>query len=142
MYQGESWTWFDTEVIHAAHTKKMFVNGEEQELLPNEKGLAAHQIGPDAAPLLPGPKKLQINGARVREVQDVEIVWHYLDNISPDSEEAQEIERTKGRGRATLDGSGVRDLEIGDSVAVWARARFPGWTNNVYNANARVFWAI
>src|SRR3954454_13103128 len=33
-----SWTWFDTEVIHGAHERKMYINGEEQEILDNERG--------------------------------------------------------------------------------------------------------
>ena len=118
------------------------MNGEEQDLWENEQGQNRQEVDTSRFPLLPGPKKLQVNGGRVGEQQHREIIWHYLDDISADSEEAYNIERTKGRGRGTLDGSGVRDLEIGDSIAVWARARFPGWANYVFNASARVFWAI
>ncbi|EPS25986.1 hypothetical protein PDE_00922 [Penicillium oxalicum 114-2] len=141
MYE-HSWTWFDVEVIRAAHTKKMYVNGEEQELLPHESGDIVTPREPDDPLLLPGPGKLQSNGARVVERQDVEIVWHYQDNILPDSPAALDIERTKGRGRATLDGRFVRDLQVGDSIAVWARARFPGWSNHVYRASVTVYWAV
>ncbi|KAJ5491504.1 hypothetical protein N7539_003071 [Penicillium diatomitis] len=141
MYE-HSWTWFDVEVIRAAHTKKMYANGEEQELLPHESGDVVTPRTIEDPLLLPGPGKLQNNGARVAERQDVEIVWHYQDNIPADSPEALEMEKTKGRGRATLDGQFVRDLQVGDSIAIWARARFPGWSNHVYYASATVFWAI
>ncbi|KAF7713887.1 Uncharacterized protein PECH_006742 [Penicillium ucsense] len=141
MYE-HSWTWFDVEVIRAAHTKKMYANGEEQELLPHESGDVVTPRTIEDPLLLPGPGKLQNNGAHVAERQDVEIVWHYQDNIPADSPEALEIEKTKGRGRATLDGQFVRDLQVGDSIAIWARARFPGWSNHVYHASATVFWAI
>lgn len=141
MYQG-SWTWFDTEVIRGAHSKNMYVRGIEQDILDNEHGQVRKHYEPDDEKLLPGDDKLQVNGARVSERQNVEITWHYLDNIEPDSSEAHEIERTRGRGRFTLDGRGVRELEVGDSLALWARARFMQWTNHVYRANVRVFWAV
>lgn len=141
MYQS-SWTWFDTEVIRGAHAKNMYVRGIEQDILDNEHGQVRKHYGPDDENLLPGDNKLQVNGTRVSERQNVEITWHHLDNIKPDSSEAYEIERTRGRGRFTLDGRGVRELEVGDSLALWARARFMGWTNHVYQANVRVFWAV
>ena len=137
-----TWTWFDTEVIHSAHTRNMYADGIEQELLDNERGEVTKSYAPDDELLLPGNNKLQVNGKHVRDLQNVDITWHYLDDISPDSPEAYEIERTKGRGRFTLDGRYVRELEVGDSIALWARARFPGWANHVYRASVRVFWAV
>jgi len=141
MYE-HSWTWFDAEVIRGAHERKMYVNGEEQELLDNEKGERAISRESGDPLLLPGADKVQVNGARVHESQEVEIVWHYRDNISPESPAAYDVERTTGRGRATLDGRFVRELQVGDSIAVWARARFPGWVNYVESASVTVFWAV
>jgi hypothetical protein len=141
VYEG-SWTWFDTEVIRAAHLKNIYQDGEEQEVLENEKGQVAVHYGSDHPKLLPRGNKLQMNATRVSEMQDHTIVWHYLDDIAPDSLEAEEIERTQGRGRDTLDGRGVRELAVGDSIAVWARARFPGWSNTVAQARVVIFWAI
>ncbi|KAJ6109688.1 hypothetical protein N7486_001923 [Penicillium sp. IBT 16267x] len=137
-----TWTWFDIEVIRGAHTRNMYVNGEEQELLPNERGQVRQHYGPKDELLLPRDNKVQVNGKHMGDLQNNTIVWHYLDNISSESPEAYEIEETKGRGRSTLDGRYVRELEIGDSIALWARARFPGWTNYVYKATVRVFWAV
>ncbi|KAJ5286844.1 hypothetical protein N7478_002530 [Penicillium angulare] len=141
MYSA-SWTWFDIEVIRGAHKRNMYVNGEEQELLEDERGHVRRHFEPNDELLLPRQTKLQVNGKHVRKLQNNTIVWHYLDDIQYDSHEAHEIERTKGRGQSTLDGQYVRDLEVGDSIALWARARFPGWTNHVYRARVRVFWAV
>lgn len=141
MYEG-SWTWFDTEVIRAAHLKNMYTDYKEQEVLENEHGQVATHHGPEHPKLLPRGDKLQSNEAHVSSMQDHTIVWHYLDNVSPDSLEAEEVERTQGRGKLTLDGRGVRELEVGDSIAVWARARFPRWWNRVARARVQIFWAI
>ncbi|KAJ6120299.1 hypothetical protein N7523_004579 [Penicillium sp. IBT 18751x] len=141
MYEA-SWTWFDTEVIKAAHTRNMYTDGIEQEILDNERGQEKKHYAPDNDLLLPGNNRLKVNGARVSEPQDSVITWHYLDEVQPESEKAYEIERLEGRGRFTLDGHGVRELEVGDSLALWARARFPGWSNHVDFASVRVFWAV
>lgn len=86
--------------------------------------------------------KLQSNRVGHRDTMDYTITWHYLDDIQPDSEEADKIEREQGRGRYTLDGHIVRELQVGDSITVWARARFPGWQNHVEGMAVRVFWAV
>lgn len=141
MYEG-SWTWFDTEVIRAAHLKNMYKDDKEQEVLENEGGQVARHFGPENPKLLPRGDKLQSNKAHVSKLQEHHIVWHYLDNVSPDSPEAEEVERMQGRGSLTLDGRGVRELEVGDSIAVWARARFPWWLNRVARARVQIYWAI
>lgn len=120
----------------------MYANGTEQELLNNERGKEARHFAPDDDLLLPRKNKLKVNGCRVSESQNSIITWHYLDDIEPESVEAYEIERSEGRGRCTLDGRAVRELEIGDSIALWARARFPGWRNHVDYASVRIFWAV
>lgn len=137
-----SWTWFDVEVIHGAHTRNMYANGTEQEILDNERGQVRKHYTEADALLLPRDNKLQVNGAHVSDMQHNKIVWDYRDDIQADSPEAFEIEKNLGRGRLTLDGHGVRELEVGDSIAVWARARFPGWSNNVYRASVRIYWVV
>ncbi|KAF7527434.1 hypothetical protein PCG10_002837, partial [Penicillium crustosum] len=137
-----SWTWFDVEVIHGAHTKNMYVNGTEQEILDNERGQVRKHYTEADALLLPRDNKLQVNGAHVSDMQHNRIVWDYRDDIQADSPEAFEIEKNLGRGRLTLDGRGVRELEVGDSIAVWARARFPGWSNTVCRASVRIYWVV
>ena len=141
MYQG-SFTWFDAEVIPEAHKKKMYVNGTEQEILNDESGSVKKHYEPSDEHLLPRSKQVQMNGARVSETQDRTITWHYLDGIEADSTAAYDIERRLGRGRYTLDGRVVRELDVGDSIALWGRARFGQWANHVFEASVRVFWAI
>ncbi|PYH99501.1 hypothetical protein BO71DRAFT_479426 [Aspergillus ellipticus CBS 707.79] len=131
-YEG-SYSWFDTEIIHAAH--------QRPQIGPSEEQGPAH-FGPDHPHLLPNASKLQSNRTAVSAPQRHTIVWDHLDNIRADSSEAEEIEHSQGRGRATLDGSQVRGLEVGDAIAVWGRARFGGWTNHVQRVSVRVFWAI
>ncbi|CAG8921077.1 unnamed protein product [Penicillium salamii] len=137
-----SWTWFDTEVIRSAHEKSMYANGNEQEILDNERGQVRKHYTEADDLLLPRGNKLQVNGAHVSEMQHTTIVWDYRDDVKADSPEAHEIEKTRGRGRLTLDGRGVRELEVGDSIALWARARFPGWSNHVNRASVRIYWAV
>ncbi|CAI7652454.1 unnamed protein product [Penicillium glandicola] len=137
-----SWTWFDTEVIHHAHTRNMYVNGTEQEILDNERGQVRKHYTEADALLLPRGNKLQGNGAHVSDMQHNTIVWDYRDDIQADSPEAFEIQKTLGRGRLNLDGHGVHELEVGDSIALWARARFPGWSNHVERASVRMYWAV
>lgn len=78
----------------------------------------------------------------MRDPVDHIITWHYLDSIPADSLDADEIERAQGRGRATLDGSQVCTLQLGDAISVWGRARYGGWSNHVDQASVRVFWAV
>ncbi|KAJ5817915.1 hypothetical protein N7447_007923 [Penicillium robsamsonii] len=137
-----SWTWFDAEVIREAHKRNMYVEGIEQEILDNERGQVRKHYTEADALLLPRDNKLQVNGAHVSEMQHNKIIWDNRDDIQADSPEAFEIEKTLGRGRATLDGREVRELKIGDSIAIWARARFPGWSNHVYRASVRIYWAV
>ena len=89
-----------------------------------------------------GTNALQRNKSADKHTGHYTIVWHYLDNISPDSEQAAEIQETEGRGRNTLDGRVLRSLEVGDSVSVWGRTRFGQWMNFVEEATVRVYWAI
>lgn len=69
------------------------------------------------------------------------MTWSYKDYVSPEDPEADELE-AKGRGKASADGTFVRNLKIGDVVGLWARSRFPGWENRVLSAEIRVFWAV
>jgi hypothetical protein len=91
---------------------------------------------------LPGPDTLQRNQIAIGKSKSHVFVWHYLDVIDPDSAEAEETQNSQGRGRATLDGKAVREMNVGDQISIWARARFPGWVNHVQDIRVRVFWAI
>lgn len=41
-----------------------------------------------------------------------------------------------------MNGEFVRQMEVGDSVALWARVRFASWKNEVHDAEVKVFWAV
>ncbi|EAW15119.1 uncharacterized protein ACLA_057750 [Aspergillus clavatus NRRL 1] len=133
-----SYTWFDTEVIHTASRHDSDETGGQQGAEATREGETSHQN----SHYLPGPDRIQANKTAVPETQTYHIVWHYLDNIDSRSAEAMEIEHLSSRGRDTLDGRVVRTLEVGDSIAVWGRARFPGWSNHVEYMSVRVFWAV
>ncbi|CEL08285.1 hypothetical protein ASPCAL11436 [Aspergillus calidoustus] len=138
VYNG-SWTWFDSEIIHKAHETPQKETVREK-MSPEAR--RRRHFGPDDPDLLPGQNALQRNRARIQQPQRHIVVWHYLDDIAADSPESEELERSEGRGRNTLAGKQVRELEPGDSIMVWARARFPGWINYVNELSVRVFWAV
>lgn len=137
-YHG-SFTWFDAEVIHKAHEPSQR-QGIHQRMNPTD--MSPKHYAPTDPLLLPRENALQRNRARKRSAKRHTIVWHHLDNIAADSPEAADVDRDSGRGRDTLDGKQVREMELGDSIVVWARARFPGWRNYVDGLAVRVFWAV
>ncbi|KAH8819041.1 hypothetical protein F5884DRAFT_759280 [Xylogone sp. PMI_703] len=92
-------------------------------------------------PLIPNEHVLQKNLAATRDDQDYKITLSATDNISPDSPEAEKLE-AQGRGKATASGEFVRNLQPGDVVTVWAKARFPGWANHVKSMKIDVYWAV
>ncbi|KAF7594242.1 hypothetical protein BBP40_009794 [Aspergillus hancockii] len=131
-----SYTWFDAEVVPSAQLQEKFEDSSPE---PDARGI---RFGPGDPRLLPSPRKLQANRAAVRGTQHYHITWHHLDSIPADSVEAEEIQHNQGRGRATLDGSQVRELQVGDAITVWGRARFGAWSNHVEELSVRVYWAV
>lgn len=97
-----------------------------------------HPFLPSEAP----DKTIQVNRTATQTWSEFEVVWRWDDAIDPESEEALEMAKEQGRGRATADGKFVRSLEVGDVVSVWSRARFPGWANIVERIEVKVYWAI
>lgn len=95
-------------------------------------------------PLFPNEHlRVQCNVTAGREPKVHRVVWSYTDGIDPARDvEAVENLRTQGRGQATGDGKFVRDLKLGDVVTLWAKARFPYWTNQVESATMDVYYAI
>lgn len=92
-------------------------------------------------PFEPTGTRLQSNRTGTREVKEHVITWAHDDFIDPLSSEGDQLER-EGRGRYTGDGNFVRNLQIGDIITIWARARFPGWTNQVKEVKIDVYWAV
>ncbi|CAK7235730.1 hypothetical protein SCUCBS95973_009365 [Sporothrix curviconia] len=114
-------------------------------------------------PLNPGDDRLQSNKVATREFAEHTIVWSWTDEKPPLEEEpanssqgpavsvveGQDPPTTQrcpldkiGRGSETGDGSFVRNLRVGDVVTVWAKARFPGWSNTVRSVEVDVYWAV
>jgi hypothetical protein len=92
-------------------------------------------------PFLPPPTRIQSNITAGLAIKEHIITWSYNDCIKPESLEGEELEK-QGRGRASATGEFVRSLEVGDIITVWARARFPGWRNNVQEVRIDVYWAV
>jgi len=94
-----------------------------------------------ARPFLPHDTTLQKNIVAKSQTTEHTVVWHFLD--SHDEESAEAIEAAKlGRGPQSLDGKFVRNMQAGDCITLWARARFPGWENHVQKAKITVYWAV
>ncbi|TGO90686.1 hypothetical protein BPOR_0055g00290 [Botrytis porri] len=91
--------------------------------------------------LNPHNKILQKNKTATKGFEDHKITWRFNDDIHPESPEADELE-AQGRGRETANGEFVRNLEIGDVVTLWAKARFPGWANTVEDVSMDVYYAV
>ncbi|KAI9812764.1 MAG: hypothetical protein M1827_004520 [Pycnora praestabilis] len=92
-------------------------------------------------PFLPPQTRLQSNLQSTETTTHHTITWSYDDGIDEDDLEADGF-FASGRGKRTLDGAFVRSLDVGDCVTLWARARFPGWSNTVEAAKIEVFWAV
>lgn len=94
-----------------------------------------HELLPTADHLI------QANKHASREMNHHHVEWSWDDQVDPDSVEAMKL-KDIGRGPATANGEFVRNLKIGDMITVWARSRFPGWTNKIQKVEVRVYWAI
>ncbi|KAI2135068.1 hypothetical protein LOZ67_005521 [Ophidiomyces ophidiicola] len=122
-YEG-SYSWFDAYRIPA--------NTDTDDDAPDFSA-ATH--------FLPTDTRLCSNAVADRAVAARVIEWHFTD-AEDDDDAARTVELAEGRGRATLDGRVVRAMGVGDAVSVWARARFPGWQNDVRRVAVRLFWAV
>ncbi|SPO00196.1 uncharacterized protein DNG_03045 [Cephalotrichum gorgonifer] len=158
-FQG-SWTWFEVgqERIDLGATCPDEEKGEKckhrpldkpDRLPPNCKlrqtvpvpiskdigGVLEYKLLPDHAYMI------QCNRTANGRPETHTITWSYTDDVHPDSAAAEALVE-KGRGRETGMGAFVRSLMVGDEVSVWAKARFPGWTNHVLSIGIDVYWAL
>lgn len=92
-------------------------------------------------PFLPSPSTLQKNIVAEHQTTHHIVTWTDLDDVEEGSPEAIAAEN-RGQGWKSYDGSFVRDLQVGDCITLWMRARFPGWTNDAVKAKITVFWAV
>ncbi|KAM0517068.1 hypothetical protein ACHAPE_005180 [Trichoderma viride] len=144
---SKSWTWFD------AGLEKFDASGAEAGSIPSVNSLrplhpqlrqtSSNPVGYNYAhKLLHSPEwEIQRNKTAFGKWQDHSITWSYSDDIAADSEGGQALV-AKGRGRETGDGKFVRELQVGDVVTVWGRARFGGWTNRIESVRIDVYWAV
>ncbi|KAL3418845.1 hypothetical protein PVAG01_09067 [Phlyctema vagabunda] len=86
-------------------------------------------------------RRIQSNVVAQRQQKEHVVTWSCFDDMKPDSPGADELESI-GRGPGTGDGEFVRNMRVGDVVTIWAKARFPGWQNNVESVKVDVYWAI
>ncbi|KAL1870267.1 hypothetical protein VTK73DRAFT_2716 [Phialemonium thermophilum] len=157
----KSWTWFDAgferlcrirddspsgsapEPALGSGSRKPPVSFEQCRLRP----LSPPTLPPDDDklfdhPLLPDPaRKVQANVVAKRQPTEHRVTWSWRDDVDPDSTAAMQLEEA-GRGRATGNGEFVRALRLGDTVTLWAHARFPGWINFVEKVQIDVYWAV
>ncbi|RFU76027.1 hypothetical protein TARUN_6237 [Trichoderma arundinaceum] len=143
---SKSWTWFE------AGLERFDAGSAGDGSVPSVNALRPvhpqiHQTSSDPAgynythKLLHSPEwEIQRNKTALREWQDNVITWSYLDDVAPDSEGGQALE-AQGRGRATGDGKFVRELQVGDVITVWGKARFHAWVNRVESVRIDVYWA-
>jgi hypothetical protein len=87
---------------------------------------------PELNPPINKPTHLTRNRRADKNTQHHHIVWHYLDN----QDFGSYIDDESG-----TPGRLVRELKVGDTIAVWARARFGGWVNHVKSVSITVSWA-
>ncbi|CAK7201627.1 hypothetical protein SEUCBS139899_004336 [Sporothrix eucalyptigena] len=133
---------------------------------PSNQPPAIHQF---SFPLLPGVDCLQMNRCATLEFTEHTVVWSWTDKtprdesvLAPDADAdtdrpsedstafVDDPQREPpldplqkiGRGSETSDGSFVRNLQVGDVVTVWAKARFPGWINTIRRVQVDVYWAV
>lgn len=75
-----------------------------------------------------------------RDWQKHQVTWSCFDDVKSESDGGKALE-DGGRGRESGDGEFVRNLELGDVVTLWAKARFPMWVNTVKYVRMDVYWA-
>lgn len=92
-------------------------------------------------PFLPPPSTLQKNIVAEGQTTHHIVTWTDLDDVKEGSPEAIAAEN-RGQGWKSYDGSFVRDLQVGDCITLWMRARFPGWRNEAVRAKITTFWAV
>ncbi|KAL5611475.1 hypothetical protein BROUX41_000923 [Berkeleyomyces rouxiae] len=91
---------------------------------------------------IPDDNLIQKNRHANRKTTEHCIEWRWDDDIEPDTKRATTELQQKGRGLTTGTGKFVRSLQAGDIITVWAKARFPGWRNEVESVAVDVYWAF
>ncbi|KAH7884116.1 hypothetical protein F5I97DRAFT_1813469 [Phlebopus sp. FC_14] len=122
-----SWTWFDACIESPS---------------PPSEGMAADWpahlcIGFPESAFLQVQKNVHASALTRHHI----VTWHYLDSVEKNSQDAQNAEN-RGQDWKSLDGSFVQRMQRGDCIALWMRARYPGWTCTIRKAKITVHWAV
>lgn len=153
-----SFTWFDAGLerieSHDASSKESVAPGLVHSTEPEESSENHIQtlrtlipaLQKDDAevfdhPFLPRDTHIVRNRTATKATQHHVITWSYKDDVPVGSPAALELKNI-GRGEASGNGEFVRNLQVGDIVTVWARARFMGWRNFVDECKIDVYWAV
>ncbi|KAI6126379.1 hypothetical protein EDD16DRAFT_1825728 [Pisolithus croceorrhizus] len=129
-YKG-SYTWWD-----ASPSSLVFADAEA---IPDGSPVRFHQHE-QLRPPVPNERSLQRNLHAVKETQHHIVEWSYADTAA--STVDQQDLYNCGRGPLSADGNFVRNLKVGDCIALWASARFREWEMHVERAKISVYWAI
>ncbi|KAL1894613.1 hypothetical protein Cpir12675_003602 [Ceratocystis pirilliformis] len=69
------------------------------------------------------------------------VEWRWDDSIELHQGRTDTEFRKQGRSPTTPSGEFVRNLQVGDIITIWAKARYPGWRNEVESVTLDVHWA-
>ncbi|KAK4227513.1 hypothetical protein QBC38DRAFT_477637 [Podospora fimiseda] len=145
---SHSWTWFEAGLERFARNE-----GDEYPSIALDNAVTVYPETEWDDNAGTGSFRFTLNGHDERKIQanitaDNEytthvVAWDYRDDTDPrtDRDGIAKLQYW-GRGIATESGNFVRNLRIGDMVTVWAKARFPAWSNNIASVKVEVFWAI
>jgi hypothetical protein len=151
-----SWTWFeaglerwcaeedDTSGCDRASAQPSFMPEDLSTIIPKVRwDPTAGDLGYQH-PLLPDERlQIQCNKTAHRQTVEHQVVWRATDDVDAETNaEAAEKLYGCGRGKETGNGRFVRDLQLGDVVTVWGKARFGAWVNYIEYARVDVYWAI
>lgn len=145
-YQG-SYTWWDASVETAQPeitgnteiswpSSLVFADARE---ITNGSPVQFHQHE-QCRPPTPNERSLQRNLHAHYETRLHTVEWSYVDGIPSVAD--QQVLDSCGRGPLSADGNFVRNLKVGDCIALWASARFPGWDMHAEKAKISVYWAV
>ncbi|KAL1894612.1 hypothetical protein Cpir12675_003601 [Ceratocystis pirilliformis] len=142
----ESYTWFEVGL-------ERFVQREEKpntpDLLQLQAVIPKSQVVEDGSRILDmghGNERhdshlIQINRQANSTVAQHCVEWRWDDSIELHQGHADTEFWKQGRSPTTPSGEFVRNLQVGDIITIWAKARDPGWVNKVESVTVDVHWA-
>ncbi|KAF9242332.1 hypothetical protein BU15DRAFT_43982 [Melanogaster broomeanus] len=86
-------------------------------------------------------RNVQFNVRTKKKTTYHAVTWHYLDSVTEGSPAAKEADAL-GQDWKALDGKVVNEMQRGDCIALWMRARYPGWQCTLEKAKITVYFAV